>query len=189
MALQRTRRPRFRSGRSLCSLGSPLNARPLGGLTALGLAVLGIFFLALEASASKQPPVVDTLGSASDVYLWSIGPPDGPRLEYSVTKKLYAKVPPWNPAKDPLPLPIARAVSIARNSLKTERPDWGESESVLWSIQLQQGSSADYPGRWFYAFHFYRFLKPEPLPKGEAWVLVLMDGSVAKPKAVPGSKR
>jgi hypothetical protein len=31
MALQRTRRPRFRSGRSLCSLGSPLNARPLDG--------------------------------------------------------------------------------------------------------------------------------------------------------------
>ena len=31
MALQRTRRPRFRSGRSLRSLGSPLNARSLGG--------------------------------------------------------------------------------------------------------------------------------------------------------------
>jgi hypothetical protein len=31
MALQRTRRPRFRSGRTLRSLGSPLNARPLGG--------------------------------------------------------------------------------------------------------------------------------------------------------------
>jgi hypothetical protein len=31
MALQRTRRPRLRSGRSLRSLGSPLNARPLGG--------------------------------------------------------------------------------------------------------------------------------------------------------------
>jgi hypothetical protein len=29
MALQRTRRPRFRSDRSLRSLGSPLNARPL----------------------------------------------------------------------------------------------------------------------------------------------------------------
>jgi hypothetical protein len=28
-ALQRTRRPRLRSGRSLRSLGSPLNARPL----------------------------------------------------------------------------------------------------------------------------------------------------------------
>src|SRR5204863_5427746 len=30
MALQRTRRPRLRSGRSPRSLGSPLNARPLG---------------------------------------------------------------------------------------------------------------------------------------------------------------
>ena len=29
MALQRTRRPRLRSGRSRRSLGSPLNARPL----------------------------------------------------------------------------------------------------------------------------------------------------------------
>jgi len=32
MALQRTRRPRLRSGRSLCSLGSPLNARSLDAL-------------------------------------------------------------------------------------------------------------------------------------------------------------
>ena len=32
MALQRPRRPRLRSGRSLCSLGSPLNARLFGGL-------------------------------------------------------------------------------------------------------------------------------------------------------------
>jgi len=31
MALQRTRRPSLRSGRSLRSLGSPLNAYPLGG--------------------------------------------------------------------------------------------------------------------------------------------------------------
>ena len=30
MALQRNRRPRFLSGRSLRSLGSPLNDRPLG---------------------------------------------------------------------------------------------------------------------------------------------------------------
>jgi len=30
MALQRTRRPRIRSGRSLRSLGSPLNAQPFG---------------------------------------------------------------------------------------------------------------------------------------------------------------
>jgi hypothetical protein len=38
-SLQRTRRPRFRSGRSLCSLGSPLNARPLGGGVAVRVQV------------------------------------------------------------------------------------------------------------------------------------------------------
>jgi hypothetical protein len=31
-SLQRTRRPSLRSGRSLRSLGSPLNRRPFGGL-------------------------------------------------------------------------------------------------------------------------------------------------------------
>jgi hypothetical protein len=36
MALQRTRRPRIRSGRSLRSLGSPLNARPLDAAAILG---------------------------------------------------------------------------------------------------------------------------------------------------------
>jgi hypothetical protein len=33
MALQRTRHPRIRSGRSLRSLGSPLNARLFGGFS------------------------------------------------------------------------------------------------------------------------------------------------------------
>jgi hypothetical protein len=41
MALQRTRRPRLRSGRSLCSLGSPLNARPLGVPKVRSAVVLG----------------------------------------------------------------------------------------------------------------------------------------------------
>jgi hypothetical protein len=36
MAFQRTRRPSLRSGRSLRSLGSPLNAYPLGGPDADG---------------------------------------------------------------------------------------------------------------------------------------------------------
>jgi hypothetical protein len=39
MALQRTRRPRFRSGRSLRSLGSPLNAQPFGAAWKIGAAV------------------------------------------------------------------------------------------------------------------------------------------------------
>jgi hypothetical protein len=42
MALQRTRRPRFRSGRSLRSLGSPLNARPFGDHSAILRHIRGV---------------------------------------------------------------------------------------------------------------------------------------------------
>jgi hypothetical protein len=52
MALQRTRRPRLRSGRSLCSLGSPLNARPLGGtLRNLGWGVELLFLFLISQVA------------------------------------------------------------------------------------------------------------------------------------------
>ena len=43
-SLPRTRRPRFRSGRSLRSLGSPLNVQPLGASS-----------VTLRASASRSP--------------------------------------------------------------------------------------------------------------------------------------
>ena len=53
MALQRTRRPRFRSGRSLRSLGSPLNAYLLGGMH---IRLLALFFvLSCSATARDNP--------------------------------------------------------------------------------------------------------------------------------------
>ncbi len=59
MALRRSRRPRFRSGRSLRSLDSPLNARLLGGfrkaMIRLGVAVL-VCSMAGIATADWLPP-------------------------------------------------------------------------------------------------------------------------------------
>ena len=56
MALQRTRRPRFRSGRSLRSLGSPLNARPLGaGKTQLAVGAGCLFFTFLASACHSGP--------------------------------------------------------------------------------------------------------------------------------------
>jgi hypothetical protein len=129
--------------------------------------------------------------STREVYLWGIGPPppDGPRLEYSVPEKLFGKVPPWNLEKDPPPLPISRAFSIAKKAVATEHPNWLGTETTTWSFYLQRVGSFDYPDRWFYAFSFHRMLKDEPLPQGEATVLVLMDGTVVKPKVVPRSTR
>jgi hypothetical protein len=149
--------------------------------------MLNLFLLA--PVSMQQSTVLNTHPSAPDVHLWAVGPPDGPRLEYSVKKELFAKLPQWSPETDPPPLPIARAVRIAKNFLRTDHPDWRESETILWSFQLQQARSADYPDRWFYSFLFYRLLKTELLPEGDAWVLVLMDGSVVRPKTVQGSLR
>jgi hypothetical protein len=62
MALQRTRRPRFRSGRSVRSLGSSLNARLLGGLGerdsrvsfAIGLGLLVALGLACDSDPAPE---------------------------------------------------------------------------------------------------------------------------------------
>jgi hypothetical protein len=47
MVFQRTRRPRIRSGRSLSSLGSPLDVRPLDGARA---------FVCCDRSVFSCPP-------------------------------------------------------------------------------------------------------------------------------------
>jgi hypothetical protein len=55
MALQRTRRPRLRSGRSLRSLGPPLNARSLGG-GGLSLCLLSLaLFTGCTPRTTQQP--------------------------------------------------------------------------------------------------------------------------------------
>ena len=59
MALQRTRRPRFRSGRSLRSLGSPLNAQPLSS----GRRMSRLFAVVAGLIACMQ---CATAGSTSD---------------------------------------------------------------------------------------------------------------------------
>jgi hypothetical protein len=91
MALQRTRRPRFsfarasgneiRSGRSLRSLGAPLNARPLGSTRtksrplALYARMLGRSLLtaalvgALSCSSASAARMGDVLGAARDGLL------------------------------------------------------------------------------------------------------------------------
>ena len=58
MALQRTRRPRFRSGRSLRSLGSPLNARSLGAARSGGVSFLGLLLVFSTGCYKPRTPCV-----------------------------------------------------------------------------------------------------------------------------------
>jgi len=133
--------------------------------------------LGAVAQSSAHAP-----SGAPEITIWGIGAPGGPMKEYSVPAADFAQVPPWVPDKDSPPLPISRAVGVARKALKADHPDWTESESLLWSVQLQQVQSADSPNRWFYVLMFRRMVAGHPLPLGEATIVVLMNGTVVEPK-------
>ena len=139
-------------------------------------------FLTLVVALAAQEPAAAVHGSR-EVYLWGIGAPGGSMLEYSVPSKEFALIPQWDPEKALPPFPISRAVSAAKKVLGSEHPDWREDETLLWSVQLQQAQSTEYPKRWFYVFMFRRMMAEQPLPRGEATIVVLMNGSVVKPKA------
>ena len=138
--------------------------------------------LVLVVGLAAQKPVAAADHGSQDVFLWGIGAPGGSMLEYSVPAKDFAQIPQWDPEKDAPPFPISRAVSAAKKALRSEHSDWREGETLLWSVQLQQAQSAEYPKRWFYVFMFRRMMADQPLPKGEATIVVLMNGSVVKPK-------
>ena len=135
--------------------------------------------IALAAPAREAA----ALQGAREIFLWGIGVPGGAMLEYSVPGKDFAQIPQWNPEKELPPFPISRAVSAAKKALRSEHSDWREDETLLWSVQLQQAQSTEYPKRWFYVFMFRRMMAEQPLPRGEATIVVLMNGSVVKPKA------
>jgi TonB family protein len=93
MALQRTRRPRFRSGRSLRSLGSPLNARPLGRgwLTIAGFGLGALISVAgcSSASSSRNKEGIQPYVKPVDAECRSIEPP---KLQHRVEPKYPADV-------------------------------------------------------------------------------------------------
>jgi hypothetical protein len=65
MALQRTRRPRLRSGRSLCSLGSPPNARLLGGRKPLRMLLAVLMIAGCHRVAQTDHAAVVTVANRS----------------------------------------------------------------------------------------------------------------------------
>ena len=67
MALQRTRRPRFRSDLSLRSLGSPLNAQPLDatrGRAWIGTVAVGLLVIACSATPDRASRLVEKIANS-----------------------------------------------------------------------------------------------------------------------------
>ena len=80
MALQRTRRPRIRSNRSLRSLGSPLNTRPLGDTEEHFTAGLAIMIaLSKEKAMRKRSSVAVILICGFTALSLAQAPPERPK--------------------------------------------------------------------------------------------------------------
>jgi hypothetical protein len=91
MALQRTRRPRFPSGRSRCSLGSPLDARPFGDILKVTIGTLG---LALMVGGQVRADTAQSSAARlAGCYSLSLGPWQ-PRIPDRDSENELVKLPP-----------------------------------------------------------------------------------------------
>jgi hypothetical protein len=151
MALQRTRRPRFRSGRSLRSLGSPLNARSLGSperpRLQWTLAICVLFLVAsgygVSTAEDQAPPPPGTHWKAIPQIKVNLAVPDGWRFRKlrSTSKMLLFEVVPMGPGiparsqsryelKVEKRVPRGIVVSKARNYVEAGRFQAVEAEEI-----------------------------------------------------------
>jgi hypothetical protein len=138
-------------------------------------------FLLWAFLGQQEPSVlVTTHPGAGEVSLWGQGEPDGKYFDYVVSDSLFAKVPEWTPDKEGPPLSIAKALEIAKRATRSEHAQF--TDLMCWYIQMQQASSGNRRNRWFYIFELIPVENGEPSIFTHITVLVLMDGTVVKPR-------
>ena len=112
----------------------------------------------------------------------------GVRETFSITEQTAAKVPEWNPEKnDAPPLPISRAVAIAKEWMKKKRPK--DNKPDIESVKLERIHWPELNNRWYYLIELNRILKGfDSSGRGSditlsdpAFVIVLMDGTTVDP--------
>jgi hypothetical protein len=144
MALQRTRRPRLRSGRSLRSLGSPLNAYPLGGCANQErgpLPLAGFLVLAILASGCNDTSNILTIATPAQVLSFQVAPRDGPpvwRIEASAPQKIerlqYGQVPAGfrqvMPEPPAAPRPLKNGEVLMTTTVEPDREFTHECQAV-----------------------------------------------------------
>jgi hypothetical protein len=134
-----------------------------------------------QAETTPQPSVLMTrYRDADEVTLFGQGTPDGRMFDYTVPKTAFGRLPAWEVEKDPPPLAIARALEIAKKATRTEHPEL--MEFMPSTISIHQVGSHDRKTRWFYVINMYPMTNGEPSIDSQVTVVVLMDGTVVKPK-------
>ena len=102
---------------------------------------------------------------------------DGKFYDYRISEDNLSKTPSWNPVDEPAPLAPHKAVSVAREYLKSHSDisDYGLNQ-----ISIVRVVSKKHKNKWYYTL---MISKRGDIPGGTN-VFVMMDGSVIEPVQV-----
>lgn len=126
-----------------------------------------------------------TLRAADERELASDHDGDGTkRFTYTVENSVFDHQPKWKAGTQPCPLPLEKAISIALTWL--EKQPWKDSVYLRY-INLAYVVNTNFE-QWYYTFSFAPRVfdeGPSDKVKHPFSVIVLLDGSIVKPKKAP----
>jgi hypothetical protein len=114
------------------------------------------------------------VAGAGEIMLFSLGTMDGRQFDYVVRKEAFAGMLEWRPENQDPPLPLPRAIGIAKRAGCIEHPEFEDLE--LGRVEIISAQK-----RWFYTIGLWPVLKGQLLHANQVTVVVLMDGTVVKP--------
>jgi hypothetical protein len=144
-----------------------------------------------ENLKSELGPAASTISQvpqrgSAPIQIMEVGDPSGPRDVYAISESTLVGIPEWQPEKDPPPLSIAKAVSLAREWAKKEHAKFDDLQ--LRNIQVQEiQCSSPVRNRWFYMLGLDPVVEGRTSWSGGVTVIVLMDGSIVTPVQKKGS--
>ena len=133
------------------------------------LAVLGIILFAAQAMAGEVVHLAEHMDD------------NGNRTVFQTTRDVLDKCPTWKMDKEP-PLPIHKAVEIAKQWIKKHHPAF--TDSKILSISLSKIWDQKYHDRWYYSVSSNATVDVGGIKASSYFsVIVLMDGTVVGPRA------
>jgi hypothetical protein len=119
------------------------------------------------------------VAGAGEIRLFSVGTMDGRQFEYVVRKEAFAGMLEWRPENQDPPLPLPRAIGIAKRAACIEHPEFEDLE--LTDVRIASAQAYKNEKRWYYAIGLWPVLKGQLLRANQVTVVVLMDGTVVMP--------
>ncbi len=120
-----------------------------------------------------------------DRELGSTTEPDGTTRTYRVSYVALAKAPAWDPEHGPPPLPMARAIQLAREWLLKRNPKVdGFRPSHFMLERVSEGGGRQ---EWVWQIHFEPRLGEHWLSSSGFEVYLLMDGTAVAPTVSKGT--